>query len=73
MGEITASKKTAKKVAKIDAIPALTARINELERKVKILTDMPEFVANETRNLFGFGAVAVIFDAIAEKLNKIGK
>ena len=74
MGEIT--KKTAKKASKKAATlkgPDLEARVAALEATVKVLAQAPEFVANETRNLFGFGAVAVIFDAVTAKLAKIGK
>ena len=48
----------------------LAARVALLERKQKLVTEGYEFVANETRNLFGFGAIALIFDSIFERLNK---
>ena len=72
--------KTAKKDEKLDFTSTiaqlleitaeLVRRQEELERKQKLVTEGYEFVANETRNLFGFGAIAQIFDAIFEKLNK---
>ena len=44
------------------------ARIEKLERKQKVTTDGYTFAANQLRPLYGFGAVAAVFDAIAEKL-----
>ena len=77
MGEVTASKKTTTKSAGKTGDAgtptphnALVARIDELERKQALIVESYTFVANETRNLFSFGAIALIFDAIAEKLGK---
>lgn len=67
-----ASKKaSSKKTAATDlsnAIVALELRIAHLEKQNTIIVDGFEFAANETRPLFGFGAFAVIFDAIVKKL-----
>lgn len=49
-------------------IESLTARIEYLERQQKVTTDAYEFAANEIRPLYGFGPVALIFDAIHAKL-----
>ena len=46
----------------------LTERVEAAEAKLKIIEDSFEFIANETRPLFGFGAIAVIYDAISNKL-----
>lgn len=49
-------------------IESLAARVEYLERKQKVTTDAYEFAANEIRPLYGFGPVALIFDAIHKKL-----
>ena len=51
-----------------DRIKVLEARVYYLTAKVKILTDAPQFIADEARPVYGLGAVALIFDAIARKL-----
>ncbi len=77
MGEVTkTTKKTpkkAKKVVTVDSVQTINQildRIRVLERQNKLIIEGDQFVGNETRNLFGFGAIAQIFDAIYEKLTK---
>lgn len=48
-------------------LDALKGRVEQLERQIKIFADGFEFAANEVRPLYGFGALALIFDAIAKK------
>ncbi len=78
MGEITQKetdapieepKKLTKAQAKEAKIAELEARIEKLEAKQKVVSDGFEFAGNELRPLFGFGAVAHVFDAISKKLN----
>lgn len=52
------------------SVAALRGRIEELERNQKIMVDGYDFAANQMRPLYGFGAVALIFDAIYKKLTK---
>lgn len=51
-----------------ETVESLTERIEALERKQKVTTDAYEFAANEIRPLYGFGAIALVFDAIHKKL-----
>ena len=51
-------------------VASLEARIEKLEAKQKVIVDGYQFVANETRPLYGFGAIALVFDAIYDKLSK---
>lgn len=50
-------------------IDSLRSRIEEIERKQQVIIDGYQFAANEVRPLYGFGAVALIFDAIYKKLS----
>lgn len=49
-------------------IQALSDRLDALERRVEIIVDGFEFAANEVRPMFGQGALALIFDAIHDRL-----
>ncbi len=53
-----------------DAVMDLVARVDKLERNQSLLREGFTFAANECRPLFSFGPLALIFDAIAEKLQK---
>jgi|14BtaG_2_1085337.scaffolds.fasta_scaffold02565_8 hypothetical protein len=53
-----------------ERVQSLTDRLEQLERKQKITTDSFEFTANELRPLYGFGAVALVFDAVHRKLTE---
>jgi len=71
----TPKKASTPKKAKVDPVLQLAAQVGELTLRVEklesqntIIVDGFEFAANETRPLFGFGAFAVIFDAIVKKL-----
>jgi hypothetical protein len=70
--ENTGSK--AKKLTKVQEqslkVQELEARLAKVEKKQVIMTDGYKFAANEIRPLFGFGAIALIFDAIYDKLVK---
>lgn len=79
MTDKTTSKSVEKRVKtqKEEAIGTLTARIVELEGKVvtleaqkKAVIECFEFAANESRPVYGLGAMAVIFDAVAKRLGK---
>lgn len=50
-------------------IDSLRSRIEEIERKQQVIVDGYQFAANEVRPLYGFGAIALIFDAIYKKLS----
>jgi hypothetical protein len=65
-----AKKQTTDQLATIweQRFEAQEARLAEVERKQKVLVDGYEFAANEMRPLYGFGAVALVFDAIHKKL-----
>ena len=63
-------KKATKKQKEALKLQELEARIEKLEKNQKVIIDGYEFVANETRPLYGMGAVALIFDAIYAKLKK---
>ncbi len=52
------------------SILALQTRIENLERNQALIREGFTFAANECRPLFSFGPIALIFDAIAEKLQK---
>lgn len=49
-------------------IASLRSRIEKIERKQSVIVDGFSFAANEVRPLYGFGAVALVFDAIYKKL-----
>lgn len=66
----TPPKKPSKAEAAALKVTELEARIVKLERNQKIIVDGYEFIANETRPLYGFGAIALVFDAIHDKLTK---
>jgi hypothetical protein len=48
----------------------LLDRVERLEKRFELLVSGLEFAANELRPLFGFGHVAKVFDAVAERLKK---
>lgn len=48
----------------------LKSRVEVLERKLDLVIEGFEFAANEVRPMFGQGALAVIFDAVAKGLRK---
>ncbi len=48
----------------------LEARVDELERKFGLITEGFEWAANQVRPMFGQGALAVIFDGVADGLKK---
>lgn len=76
MTDETVPKKAAKP-SKTDALKAeienLTLRVEKLERIQQVLVDGYEFAANEARPLYGMGAIAQIFDAIAVKAKELLK
>ena len=66
----TKPKKTVKTVDTTAVTNEILARIEKLERNQSLLREGFVFAANESRPLFSFGPLALIFDAIAEKLQK---
>ncbi len=77
MGEITEKeasskpaepKKLSKSAANEAKLTELEARIEKLEQKQDVVRQGFEFGGNELRPLFGFSAVALVFDAISKKL-----
>ncbi len=68
--EIAAPKKLTKGEEQALLVAELTSRVEKLEANQKIIVDGFQFVANETRPLYGFGAIALVFDAIHDKLTK---
>lgn len=76
MADSKKKRSKASKTTEKDRINLLTARVEELEHalveaeaKITVITDGYEFAANEIRPLYGFGAVAAVFDAIHRKLS----
>ena len=69
-----ATKAKSKSVEKREAvqipnpIAALEFRIEQLEAKQALVSEGFQFVADETRGLFGLAPIALVFDAIAKKL-----
>ena len=55
---------------KDDQINELMARVTVLEDKMDNVVRGYSFVADELRNLFGFGHIALVFDAISAKFCK---
>ena len=51
-------------------ITKLTERIEKLEKKQTILVDSIKFVADQARPMYGLTPIAMIFDAVYEKLTK---
>jgi len=49
---------------------ALEARLDALEKQNELIIEGFEWAANQVRPMFGQGALAVIFDGIAEGLKK---
>jgi hypothetical protein len=49
-------------------VQELEARVAKLEKKQVIVTDGFEFAGNEVRPLYGMGALALVFDAVYNKL-----
>lgn len=68
----TAKKKVSKKkpteASESTKLADLEARIEKLEQNQRTIIDGYEFAANELRPIYGFGAVAAVFDAIRRKL-----
>jgi len=62
------AKPVVKTVDSTETINQLLDRVATLEGRVKILTDGISFIADEARPVYGLGAIALIFDAIAKKL-----
>lgn len=64
----------AKKKAKVapvnsnQQLDGLLDRVADLEKKQKLQKKAFKFAANECRPLYGMGALALIFDAIADEL-----
>lgn len=75
MGEITEKADTpAKKPSKSEAaelrLQEIEAKLANVEKKQQVIRDGFEFAGNELRPLYGFGAVALVFDAICKKLSE---
>ncbi len=51
-----------------DAVLDLVARVEKLEAQQALVAEGFQFVADETRGLFGLAPIALVFDAIAKKL-----
>ena len=51
-----------------DVLVELTSRIEKLEARQSLVAESFQFVADETRGLFGLAPIALVFDAIAKKL-----
>jgi hypothetical protein len=77
MGELTEKEaspkpKEPKKLSKSEALEArvteLETKLLKIEQKQRLVAEGFEFGGNELRPLFGFGAVALVFDAISKKL-----
>ena len=48
----------------------LKSRVEELERRFDLVVEAFEWAANQVRPMFGQGALAVIFDSVADGLKK---
>jgi len=79
MGEVTdvttdettkSSRKPTQAELKEQRLLEIEAKIAKLEQKQKVIKDGFEYAGNELRPLYGFGAVALIFDAINKKLGE---
>ena len=51
-------------------VASLDYRIEKLEAQQALVAEGFQFVADETRGLFGLAPIALVFDAIAKKLSK---
>jgi len=60
--------KIVKTVDHTETVNQLLDRVSTLEARVKVLCDAVPFIADESRPIYGLGAIALIFDAIAKKL-----
>ena len=52
----------------LDITSELVKRVAELEAKQQLISEGFQFVADETRGLFGLTPIALVFDVIAKKL-----
>lgn len=66
----TANKVTVQTVDSTKTINELIARVDRLEAGNKRQIKAFKFAANEVRPLYGMGALAMVFDAIVEGLEK---
>ena len=71
---MTAKKKVKAKAPKVEEkdakVGALEARLDRLEARQTILVDSIQFVADQARPMYGLTPIAMIFDAVYEKLTK---